>query len=447
MEASGPGLDDPTSVVTETEVASTNGAKRQSNPHVRRRRARVTVPFWLATSRVVVGVVLAHLVILLLPQARQHLAGGTLNSGTWWGAFDRWDSQYYMRIAAHGYAHSAPALTAFLPGYSLLIRALHTVSLGLLGYLQAAMILSWAAFIGAAILLYDLTRRHFGMRTALVTTALFCWFPASVFFLSPYSESLFALEILGVAALLDRQRFLYAALLAGFASATSPESIAVTLAIVVVAVLAHKRPLWIVTYALISGFGIFAYMIFLWLRFGQPLEFVQVHKLWHRSENLPFVGLYRNLIALRHFFVGPGPLPGGPSPTYANIRAVWILDDAMLFAAGVVLIYLLATAVLHYRARAQGSQLVSGVVVPPAWLTIGTVIVVIAACTTIAPYGSTHFSSTESEARFVSVAFPLLAGTALMFRRRAGMTLAVLAVSMTAALLFQVLYNLGYWLT
>jgi hypothetical protein len=84
---------------------------------------------------------------------------------------------------------------------------------------------------------------------------------------------------------------------------------------------------------------------------------------------------------------------------------------------------------------------------PATWLIIAAGIVAISACTTIFPYGSTHFSSTESEARFVSVAWPLFAGTAWVFRRRAGMTLAVITVSVSAAVLFQVLYNLGYWLT
>jgi hypothetical protein len=446
METSALGLADPATMVPQAEDVTPNGATRRAAPRLRLPTA-VTVPFWLAASRIVVGLLLAHFVLVLVPQARQRLPGGSLNAGTWWGSFDRWDSAYYTRIAQHGYIHSQPALTAFLPAYSLLIRLLHVVSFGLLDYLQAGMILSWAAFAGAAILLYGLVGRRFGTRTALVTTTLFCWFPTSLFFLSPYSEALFALEVLAAVALLERQRFWSAAIVAGVASATSPESIALTIAIVVAALLARKPLLSVVGFALVSGFGIFAYMIYLSNRFGQPLEFVRVHSLWHRSENLPFVGLYRNLLALQHFFVGPGPAPGGLRPTYATIRAVWILDDAMLFLAGVVLVYLLATAALDLRARGWRLQSVAELTVPPTWLIIAAVSVLIAACTTIAPYGSTHFSSTESEARFVSVVFPLFVGAALLFRRRAGMTLALITVSVTAALLFQILYNLGYWLT
>jgi hypothetical protein len=433
-------------VAIQAENVTPNGSPSPTRPRVRLPSA-ITVPFWLASSRIVVGVLLAHFVLVLVPQARQRLPGGVLNAGTWWGAFDRWDSAYYTRIAQHGYIHSEPALTAFLPAYSLLIRLLHTASFGLLNYLQAGMILSWAALIGAAILLYSLVRRRFGTRAALVATSLFCWFPTSLFFLSPYSEALFALELLGAVALLERRRFLLAATVAGVASATSPESIALTLAIVLAALLA-RQPLWrVVGYALVSGIGIFAYMIYLWNRFGQPFEFVRVHTLWHRSENLPFVGLYRNLQALQDFFVGAGPAPGGLNVTYANIRAVWILDDAMLFGAGVVLVYLLSAAALDLRARGWGLQAVRELTFPATWLIIATGIVAISACTTIFPYGSTHFSSTESEARFVSVAWPLFAGTALLFRRRAGITLALITVSVSAAVLFQVLYNLGYWLT
>jgi hypothetical protein len=101
-----------------------------------------------------------------------------------------------------------------------------------------------------------------------------------------------------------------------------------------------------------------------------------------------------------------------------------------------------------YRRRPAGLRSVPvAATIPASWLVVAVVIVLIAACTTIYPYGATHFSSTESEARFVSVVMPLYGGAAVLLRRRPALASMVVSVSVVAAVLFQVLYNLGYWMT
>ncbi len=233
----------------------------------------ISVPFWIVTSRILVGLVLAHLVLVLLPQATQHLAGGVLDNGNWLGAFDRYDSRYYLFIAQHGYpAHLAAipnhTFTAFFPGYSLLVAVVRGLTFGTVGELTCGIVVSWLAFAGAAILLYRLAERRFSQRVAVLATVLFCWFPTSLFFLSPYSEALFAFEIVLVLTLLERGWFLPAALVAGYASATSPESLALTVALVVVVALQTRSAVRVIAYGVLSGYGIVAYMVFLWNRFG-----------------------------------------------------------------------------------------------------------------------------------------------------------------------------------
>ena len=236
----------------------------------------ISVPFSIGASRVGLGLIFAHLIVVLLPQSRQHLSNGSLSNGTWLGAFDRWDSVYYLGIAQHGYPINNVSQTAFFPGYSFLVAAMHAISLGSLTYLQSAIAVSWVAFTAAAILLYRLTTRIFGPRVALIATALFCWFPASLFFLAPYSEALFALEILVVVTLIERNQLLAASIVAAFASATSPESIALTAAIMIAAVVARKGVQWVLLYGAVSLAGIGAYMLYLWSRFSDPVEFASV---------------------------------------------------------------------------------------------------------------------------------------------------------------------------
>jgi hypothetical protein len=423
-------------------------------PTVWRLWSEISVPFWVSTSRIVVGLVFAHLILVLLPEAHQHIPiGGVLDHSTWLGAFDRWDSQYYLFIAQHGYPLHPSGLsqhTAFFPGYSLLITAVHGLTFGTLSYLASATVVSWLAFVGAAILLYRLAERRFSTRVALIATVLFCWFPTSFFFMAPYSEALFAFEILLVLTCLERNRFLAAALVAAYASATSPESVALTLALMVAVGVATKSVVRVVAYGAISGFGLGAYMLFLWNQFGTPFEFIDVQKSWARSEHFLFVGLYRNVQALEHYITGSGTARPNPlAPTFTNLKWVWILDDAALVLATVLALALIAMAIRRWRSPLASNLALpsENATIPPSYVIVSVVIVVIAACTTISPYALPQYASSEGEARFVSIAMPLYVSGALLIRRWASLISLAVAGSVILALLFQALYNLGYWVT
>jgi hypothetical protein len=409
----------------------------------------VSVPFWIAASRIVLGLVFAHLVVVLLPQSRQHLPGATLNNGSWLGAFDRWDAAYYVGIAQHGYSVHSASQTAFFPGYPLIITVGRALSLGALSYLQTATLLSWLAFAAGAIVLYRLTTKLYGPRVALIATALFCWFPASLFFMSPYSESLFTVQILVVLALIEREQFLAASMVAAFASATSPESIALTLALIAAAALAGRRVIWVLAYGAISGIGIVVYMVFLWAKFGSPTEFISVQKFWNRSEHFPFVGLYRNVLALRHYFVGPGPPFGGTTPTFTNVKWIWLLDDGALVLGSFLVLGLAYLCITRWSSVGRSGVAVSVDTgpIPVTFVVVAFVIVALAACTTISPYALPTYASSEGEARFVSVAAPLYISGALFIRRSAALICFALGGSVILALLFQAMYNLGYWVT
>jgi hypothetical protein len=409
----------------------------------------ISMPFWISASRITLGLIFAHLVVVLLPQSRQHFPGGTLNNGTWLGTFDRWDSAYYVNIAQHGYATHDAAQTAFFPAYPLMVAIGHGVSVGALSYLQSATLLSWLAFTAGAVVLYRLALKLYGQRIALIATVLFCWFPTSLFLMAPYSEALFALEILAVLTLIERKQFVAAASVAAFASATSPESIALTLAVMVAAALAGKGILRVLAYGAISGVGISAYMLFLWAKFGQPIEFVTVQKYWKRSEHFPFVGLYRNVLALRHYLVGPGPPLGGTSPTFTNIKWIWLLDDGALVLATFLVIGLIYLCVARWRGGgAPGIALgLETGPVPVAFVVVTFVIVVLAACTTISPYALPTYASSEGQARFIGIAGPLYIAGPLVIRRFTGLVCFVIGGSVILALLFQAMYNLGYWVT
>ncbi len=398
----------------------------------------------MALSRVVTGVLLAHLVLVAFPGTLLHSKLGTLSDGTWLGAFDRWDAAYYVTIAAHGYPAHLPDARAFFPGYPVVVWAVHGVTGGVLGVAQTACLVSFAAFVLGAGLLESLVAGRLGGRASLVAAALFCWFPTSVFFLAPYSEALFALEILAVATLVERGRWWWAALVAGYATATSPEAVVLTAALVVAA-LGARRGLWRTAgYAALGCFGAAGYMAYLGARFGRPLDFAQVQTDFHRTVVFPFVGVAENIDAVFGVLTAHrtdiSVLPNlTVDALWSNVAWMWVLDDAVLLTAVVALVVLVFRSLADHRDRRP-----SGERVPPAWIVVLGGVTLIAAGTVIRQSG---YASTESAARMVSVAFPLYVGLALLFRRRATPLAVSLGVSVAVALVVQVLFNFGYWVT
>src|SRR5512141_1675319 len=100
----------------------------------------------------------------------------------------RWDSDWYLRIAEHGY--SWPSSTpAFFPLYPLLVAGGGRLLFG--HDVLAGVAISLAAGTAAFALLYGLTAEKLGETAARRTVLYLAVAPTSLFFGAVYSESLF----------------------------------------------------------------------------------------------------------------------------------------------------------------------------------------------------------------------------------------------------------------
>jgi hypothetical protein len=145
-------------------------------------------------------------------------------------AWERWDSPWYEQIAVEGYhyvAGEARNTVVFFPLYPLLMRGLMPITGG--DPTLAGLVISNAAFLGALVLLYQLTNllkgdERISERAVMYTAA----FPYSLFFSAVYSESLFFLLTLlacyaaEMAKAHSRRWWLVAGLAGLLASATRP---------------------------------------------------------------------------------------------------------------------------------------------------------------------------------------------------------------------------------
>ena len=217
-----------------------------------------------------------------------------------------WDGGFYARIAEDGYpaedrlvfARGGETLVAFLPGYPLLAGGIARLGMGTgLGLLMTTL----AAGFGATIALHGWFTTKMSLpsaRWASLTVAAFPW--AYFLVAAAYGEALFLL--LAVAAFLcaERDRPVAAGLLAAAASLTRLVGIGVVLG-VALRVAERRGALTFVgwrpcldlskfrrrdTGLLVGISGLGGWMLYCWIRYGDPLAFSTAQRGWNGGIGL-----------------------------------------------------------------------------------------------------------------------------------------------------------------
>jgi hypothetical protein len=193
--------------------------------------------------------------------------------------WSRWDSDWYIQIAQHGYVWPS-SRPAFFPLYPLLTGGLGRV-LG--GHMVLAGVIVSLAACAAAFVVFDrlavLKLGPSGARRALLFLAIF---PTTLFLGAVYSESLFLLLAVSSFLLAERGRFGAAAAAAGLAALTRPVGLALLPALAVLAWRAPDRREALAKLALVPA--LFAlYPLVLWIWIGHPLAFLSAQTgIWRR---------------------------------------------------------------------------------------------------------------------------------------------------------------------
>ena len=191
----------------------------------------------------------------------------------------RWDSDWYIQIAQHGYVWPS-ARPAFFPLYPLLVGGLGHLLGG--HFVLAGVLVSLAAGGLAFVLFFRLAELKLGASTALRATFFLAIFPTTLFFGAVYSESLFLLLSVASFLLAERGQFRWAGVVAGLAALTRPVGLALVPAL---AVLAWRLP---ARRRALSGVAIAPallalYPLVLWIWLGHPLAFLTAQSgIWRR---------------------------------------------------------------------------------------------------------------------------------------------------------------------
>ncbi|MDX6369325.1 MAG: hypothetical protein QOG93_827 [Gaiellaceae bacterium] len=243
----------------------------------------------------------------------------------------RWDSDFFLRIAQHGYNDSS---AAFAPLYPALVAVLGRVFFG--HYIVAGLVVSLLCCLGAFLLLYRLAEERLGADGALRSVLYLAVFPMALFLQAVYSESLFLLLSLAAFALAERGRFAGAGVVTGLAILTRVAGIALLPALAVLAWRHRERIRALGKLALALPVAAI-YPLVLWQQVGDPFAFSGAQDRWHRHLSWagPFGGLWHGLTStwhgLQQFVVGHGTKVPGTNPMHAAAENVQAFAFLVLF--------------------------------------------------------------------------------------------------------------------
>ena len=202
----------------------------------------------------------------------------------------RWDTEWFVKIAAHGYDVGEGA-AAFFPLYPFLI-ALVGAALGE-HYVLAGVVVALAAAYVSFLLLHTLARERLGEDGARRAVLYLAISPLALFLQAAYSESLYLMLALLAFVLAERGRFGAAGIACGLALLTRSAGVALVLPLLLIA-----WPSWRAIARLLPGFALFAlFPLLLSSSVGDPWAWVGAQKHWDRELSAagPLGGLWWGL--------------------------------------------------------------------------------------------------------------------------------------------------------
>jgi hypothetical protein len=263
--------------------------------------------------------------------------GNPLAQSTLGSEMSNWDGKWYLLTTQNWYYHhvlpGAGQYTTlgFMPLYPMAMWVLAHV----LGYFGAGLVIAMVGGGIATVLIGQLAEDWWGEQSARRAIAFWCFFPGTVVFSMVYSEGLTLALITAAIILLQRKRWLWAGVCAGFATAVAPTALAAVPMCAAAALLEIHRRGWRDREArrsliapILAPAGAIGFGIFLWSWTGSPLaDYRAQHLEW--SESTTPLAVPRVAIQFIHQLFISGVGSHGPGGVDLN-DALALLGTAFL---------------------------------------------------------------------------------------------------------------------
>jgi hypothetical protein len=333
-----------------------------------------------------------------------------------------WDGKWYLLTSEHWYYHhmlrGAGQYTTlgFMPLYPMAMWVLAHM----LGNFGAGLLIAMAGGGVATVLMAKLATEWWSEESARRAIAYWCFFPGTIVFSMVYSEGLLLALIAGCLLLLQRKRWLWAGVCAGFATAIAPAALSAVPMCAAAALLELYRRGWrnreaqrsLIAPILATG-GAIGFGIYLWIWTGSPFtDYRAQHIEW--SESTTVLAVPKVAISLIHQLFISGV--GTHGPAGMDLNGILALAGTAFLVWGFKLLW-------DHRHRIPAA----------AW--VWTVCVSVLALTS---------AKTPPNPRLLIVAFPLVLAVGATLRGRAYNR--ALRWTLLATLVCSPLTYVGMWL-
>ena len=219
----------------------------------------------------------------------------------------QYDAFQYTHIAQYGYTN--PSYRAFLPGYPLLIRLVSRVLSISVDY--AALVVPWVSLCAAAVVLYKWIKFELDAAGKKISPwlamGLIAAFPTAMFFVLPYTESLFLLLNVSALLLYRKEKYVFAGVMAALSSVTRFQGLMLIVFFAADFLLAKKRRDYRKLVAIVPIILLFgAYMVYLHIHTGNALAFISAEKYWGRLSGNIVSNVIHSIRPLYLWFIPVG---------------------------------------------------------------------------------------------------------------------------------------------
>ncbi len=281
-----------------------------------------------------------------------------------------WDSSWYLRIAREGYFYKPDQESdvVFLPAYPLLIRAVNFVTK--IPFHFSGAIVSAVFLLVACTLLYNEVKERWDETLAEKTLLYFLLFPTALFLGLVYTESFFLALVLASFWAMRKRKWFWVGVFGFFLALTRVIGLFIIIPAIIEYFQREKKINWKVLWLLLIPIGFGLFMVYLQLKFGNALAFMQGQANFHRLTGLS---------AFKEMFFLPSDGGG---------KLIFLFDFACAAAGLAAGIFFLFKKQFSY-----GAYTVLGILIPLSTAT------------------------TQSMARYCIVLFPIFIAAALFSRR------------------------------
>lgn len=222
-----------------------------------------------------------------------------------------WDENWYQGIVLHGYSYVAgtQSTVAFFPVYPMLVRLLSFN--GAIELRIIATAINYFAVVGICALSLKLAakfnKKALSRNQKLFILATILAFPSAFIFVSFYADALLAFFVTAAIYFAFDNRYLLAFAMAGLASGTKSTGVTAVIVCLVIVIgaqgISKKSLIKLGGYGLLGISGLLAYMLFLWLKFGDAFLFFTAQSEWGRNNGFFLRNLWAQLVAtLKNIF-------------------------------------------------------------------------------------------------------------------------------------------------